>query len=890
MKSNYFKIALVATMLLLAANFSSRAQAVFYNYSCDRATVSPSNVTQQFIAPFNGYITNIGVGIVTYCTYNFTTIAISSDSHAENYGTMFLMHNCNYSTCQDGNNMSYTSLPGQGFPVLAGEHIAITFYNSNASSMHYEGGILRMYITGTCVAPTTPTLSASSTSHCGAQSTTLSIASGSLNSASRWDWYEGSCGGTYVGSGTSISVSPAVTTTYYARAGGGCTEGGCGSITINVATPPDASVSGSSVCYGGTGYVHFQCSNSYGPFDIILGGYWHYGLSNNENINVGTMYSSDNFTLQQVNDNGAGCISYPNTNATVSVNAPQATIHSIGALCPGAAGVVVFSLTSGTGPFSATINGSTYSNLSGGSHITVGNNMQNSTIYTLTNLYDAGTGCSTQPYTTTTVIVDRPYGLISGTYNACQGSPGYVYFHSPEGNGPFNVIINFNSYYNVPNNSYIMVNSNMQSTTTYTMTYCQSGYSFCSDYTQSSATVTVTPTTTTSVASSVNPINMCAGHNTTMLANTPTNGTGAWSIISGPNTSTNQLSNTGDPHSIFSPTQVGTYVLRWTISNSPCSASYSDVTVNNNSTPIVSSNINSGIVCKGGTAVVQINAYNGHTPYSGIGTFSRTAGTYSYTVSDVFGCSASSNYTIIEPTLLVASSVQNSSIICNGYSALINVSATGGATPYSGTFSGYRTAGSYTFTVTDGLGCTKTTSLTLTEPSVVQFSTVVANPTPCTSNNGRITATVTGGNVGLYQFSIDNGSIFSSTNTFLHLTSGTYTMQVKDSRNCTSAKANVRVGCLARLDGGVDEEISSTFNIYPNPANDHLTIDFSSDNAENYSLHLMDMIGQTIISDNKTSVVGDNQIQLNLNGLAKGIYLLNIQKGDANMIKKIIVQ
>jgi hypothetical protein len=90
-------------------------------------------------------------------------------------------------------------------------------------------------LTSFCINATMPTINASSISNCGTQATTLSIASGTLNNSTDWTWYSGSCGGTLVGTGTSIIVSPATTTTYYARGEGGCvTPGSCGSITISV--------------------------------------------------------------------------------------------------------------------------------------------------------------------------------------------------------------------------------------------------------------------------------------------------------------------------------------------------------------------------------------------------------------------------------------------------------------------------------------------------------------------------------------------------------------------------------------------------------------------------------------------------------------------------------
>ncbi|MBL0105002.1 MAG: putative metal-binding motif-containing protein [Bacteroidetes bacterium] len=93
-------------------------------------------------------------------------------------------------------------------------------------------------VVNSCVAPTVPTLSASSLSNCGSQNTSLNIVAGTLNDATDWKWYSGSCGGTLVGTGSTITVSPSVTTSYFARGEGGCvTPGTCGTITIEVTTP-----------------------------------------------------------------------------------------------------------------------------------------------------------------------------------------------------------------------------------------------------------------------------------------------------------------------------------------------------------------------------------------------------------------------------------------------------------------------------------------------------------------------------------------------------------------------------------------------------------------------------------------------------------------------------
>lgn len=75
----------------------------------------------------------------------------------------------------------------------------------------------------------------------------------------------------------------------------------------------------------------------------------------------------------------------------------------------------------------------------------------------------------------------------------------------------------------------------------------------------------------------------------TLAANTPTTGTGQWSIISGAGGSFTGGSGNPSNSSISNPTFSGVagtaYVLRWTISNSPCTASTDDVNVTFNQNP-----------------------------------------------------------------------------------------------------------------------------------------------------------------------------------------------------------------------------------------------------------------------------------------------------------------
>jgi sugar lactone lactonase YvrE len=103
-------------------------------------------------------------------------------------------------------------------------------------------------VTQNTVASTIPTITATPTAICLGASSTLSIATGTLNGAANWKWYNGGCGSSLVGTGNSILVSPTTATTYYVRGEGGCTPSAtpnsCGIVTVGLTgTVPTISIS-----------------------------------------------------------------------------------------------------------------------------------------------------------------------------------------------------------------------------------------------------------------------------------------------------------------------------------------------------------------------------------------------------------------------------------------------------------------------------------------------------------------------------------------------------------------------------------------------------------------------------------------------------------------------
>ncbi len=108
---------------------------------------------------------------------------------------------------------------------------------------------------------------ATPTTICLGQSSTLSV-TGSLGTGATWNWYTGSCGGTLVGQGASISVTPTSSTTYYVRAIGTCNTTTCASTSVSVNPLPGVSFSppGGPFCASQTTPVSLAAAPAGGTF------------------------------------------------------------------------------------------------------------------------------------------------------------------------------------------------------------------------------------------------------------------------------------------------------------------------------------------------------------------------------------------------------------------------------------------------------------------------------------------------------------------------------------------------------------------------------------------------------------------------------------------------
>jgi len=89
---------------------------------------------------------------------------------------------------------------------------------------------------------------------------------------------------------------------------------------------------------------------------------------------------------------------------------------------------------------------------------------------------------------------------------------------------------------------------------------------------------------------------------------------------------------------------------------------------------------------------------------------------------------------------------------------------------------------------------------------------------------------------------------------------------------------------------GIDEnEISNSLNVFPNPAENILNINFSSNVTQNILLTLSTITGQTVYSQPIESFTGAYSKTIDLTGISKGIYLLKVISEKGNTVNKKVV-
>ena len=506
----------------------------------------------------------------------------------------------------------------------------------------------------------------------------------------------------------------------------GCTA----TASVEITEPTILSASGVATnvsCNGG--------SNGTADLTVTGGtGTYTYLWSNNATTEdlTGLMAGTYDVTVTDAN----GCTATASVTITEPALLEVSTVVDTNVSCnSGTTGSVTINVTGGTSPFDYVINGTTWSGVSSAT------------------LPITGLSAGTYPVTVTDNNGCTATGSVTITQPAAIAASGVVTNVSCNGgnNGAINLTATggTGAYTYLWSNSAVTEDLTDLSAGTYSVTVTDANG--CTG----TASVTVTEPTILSAAGVATNVSCNGGSNGTVDL-TVTGGTGTYTYLWSNNATTEDLTGL----------MAGTYDVTVTDANG-CTATAS-VTVSE-PTVLSASATATNVSCNGGNnGTANLTVTGGTGTYTYLWSNNATtedltglaAGTYSVTVTDANGCTATASVTITEPTVLSASATATN-VSCNGgNNGTADLTVTGGTGTYTYLWSNGATtqdltglmAGTYSVTVTDANGCTATASVTLTQPTALVATATATNVSCNGGTNGTATVTATGG-TGAYTYS-----------------------------------------------------------------------------------------------------------------------------------------
>jgi plastocyanin len=219
----------------------------------------------------------------------------------------------------------------------------------------------------------------------------------------------------------------------------------------------------------------------------------------------------------------------------------------------------------------------------------------------------------------------------------------------------------------------------------------------------------------------------------------------------------------------------------------------------------------------------SISVSGGVPPYSyswsnGGASSSQTnlqAGSYGVTATDQQGSTTSATYTLVDPSVLVATTSATNESVSGSMDGTADVTASGGTAPYSYLWStGSVTAGisslgagSYSVTVTDAQNCSVQSLATVTAGAAPLSLSQNANDVSCFGGaDGSINVTVSGG-TSPYSYFWSNGAISQN---LTGLSVGTYSLTVTDNggQSASISATLSQPSALVLMTSSTDESIT----------------------------------------------------------------------------------
>ena len=133
-------------------------------------------------------------------------------------------------------------------------------------------------------------------------------------------------------------------------------------------------------------------------------------------------------------------------------------------------------------------------------------------------------------------------------------------------------------------------------------------------------------------------------------------------------------------------------------------------------------------------------------------------------------------------------------------------------------------------------------------------------------------------------------------------TVGTYLVKVQGYNNATNASGQytltIQIGSATfrmNQDGtqqtisGSDEESLSNVNIYPNPANSMVNLEFNATQAGQAQIRFIDQMGRVAQTYYQTTTAGNNLMNLDINAVPAGVYFVQMISNEQTITKRLVI-
>jgi hypothetical protein len=182
------------------------------------------------------------------------------------------------------------------------------------------------------------------------------------------------------------------------------------------------------------------------------------------------------------------------------------------------------------------------------------------------------------------------------------------------------------------------------------------------------------------------------------------------------------------------------------------------------------------------------------------------------------------------------------------------------------------TGGMYTEVFMSAEGCDSTVNLTL---SVNSVNIMV------TQTGAMLSADASGANYQWIDCGNGNAIIPGETSqSFTPSVNGNYAVIVTEN-SCSDTSACYNVSNV----GINDQSFANPIRVYPNPVQDVLAIDLGENDPEVVSIKLLNLQGQAVYQNLSS---GQTEIMIEIEGLAAGMYILQIRTDKASFVSRIV--